>query len=171
MAALSAAGIRERYLRLREAAGPSVTVVAATKYVPLEELGVLLEAGVEVVGENRAQDLAAKHAFVLQLRGERYRVPGMRIHDFGRSFDLGCRCSNMSGKHAQFSGSGICVRRKRSGQIHRALVAALGRSSAAEAVLCIVKVQKLFRENVSGRNIAALYGFQRELLELGAASP
>ena len=43
-------------------AGPSVTVVAATKYVPLEELGVLLEAGVEVVGENRAQDLAAKHA-------------------------------------------------------------------------------------------------------------
>jgi hypothetical protein len=36
--------------------------VAATKYVPLEELGVLLEAGVEVVGENRAQDLAAKHA-------------------------------------------------------------------------------------------------------------
>ena len=46
MAALSAAGIRERYLRLREAAGPSVTVVAATKYVPLEELGVLLEAGV-----------------------------------------------------------------------------------------------------------------------------
>ena len=62
MAALSAAGIRERYLRLREEAGPSVTVVAATKYVPLEELGVLLEAGVEVVGENRAQDLAAKHA-------------------------------------------------------------------------------------------------------------
>jgi pyridoxal phosphate enzyme (YggS family) len=62
MAALSADAIRERYLRLREAAGPSVTVVAATKYVPLEDLGVLLDAGVEVVGENRAQDLAAKHA-------------------------------------------------------------------------------------------------------------
>jgi len=62
MAALSASRIRERYLRLREVAGPSVTVVAATKYVPLEELGVLLEAGVEVVGENRAQDLAAKYA-------------------------------------------------------------------------------------------------------------
>ena len=42
--------------------GPGVTVVAATKYVPLEDLGVLAEAGVEVVGENRAQDLAAKHA-------------------------------------------------------------------------------------------------------------
>ena len=39
-----------------------MTVVAATKYVPLAELGMLAEAGVEVVGENRAQDLAAKHA-------------------------------------------------------------------------------------------------------------
>jgi pyridoxal phosphate enzyme (YggS family) len=62
MASLSAAAVRERYLRVRERAGPSVTVVAATKYVPLEELGALVEAGVEVVGENRAQDLAAKHA-------------------------------------------------------------------------------------------------------------
>ena len=39
-----------------------MTVVAATKYVSLDELGVLAEAGVEVVGENRAQDLEAKHA-------------------------------------------------------------------------------------------------------------
>jgi pyridoxal phosphate enzyme (YggS family) len=62
MARLNAAVVRERYLRVREAAGPSVTVVAATKYVPLEELGALVEAGVVVVGENRAQDLAAKHA-------------------------------------------------------------------------------------------------------------
>jgi PLP dependent protein len=38
-----------------------VTVVAATKYVSAEDLGVLAEAGVEVVGENRAQDLEAKH--------------------------------------------------------------------------------------------------------------
>ena len=62
MDALSAADVRERYLRVREEAGPAVTVVAATKYVPLEDLGVLVDAGVEVVGENRAQDLAAKHA-------------------------------------------------------------------------------------------------------------
>jgi PLP dependent protein len=62
MAALSAAVVRERYLRIREEAGPSVTVVAATKYVPLDQLGALVEAGIEVVGENRAQDLAAKHA-------------------------------------------------------------------------------------------------------------
>ncbi|MDQ3823299.1 MAG: YggS family pyridoxal phosphate enzyme [Actinomycetota bacterium] len=54
--------IRERYERIRAQVGPGVTVVAATKYVPLEEMAVLAEAGVEVVGENRAQDLEAKHA-------------------------------------------------------------------------------------------------------------
>ncbi len=34
----------------------------ATKYLPLEQMQVLVDAGVAVVGENRAQDLAAKHA-------------------------------------------------------------------------------------------------------------
>ena len=38
-----------------------MTVVAATKYVPLEDMAAMAEAGVEVVGENRAQDLRAKH--------------------------------------------------------------------------------------------------------------
>jgi len=38
-----------------------VTVVAATKYVPLDDMAALAEAGIEVVGENRAQDLRAKH--------------------------------------------------------------------------------------------------------------
>ena len=38
-----------------------MTVVAATKYVSLEEMAALVEAGVEVVGENRAQDLVRKH--------------------------------------------------------------------------------------------------------------
>jgi pyridoxal phosphate enzyme (YggS family) len=37
-----------------------VEVLAAVKYVPVEELGALAEAGVELLGENRAQDLAAK---------------------------------------------------------------------------------------------------------------
>jgi uncharacterized pyridoxal phosphate-containing UPF0001 family protein len=59
---MTAASVRERYLRLREEAGPRVTVVAATKYVTVDKLGILAEAGVEVVGENRAQDLLAKHA-------------------------------------------------------------------------------------------------------------
>ena len=39
-----------------------MTVVAATKYSSLEEMAVLAEAGIDVVGENRAQDLQAKHA-------------------------------------------------------------------------------------------------------------
>jgi PLP dependent protein len=54
--------IRERYARIREEVGPAVTVVAAAKYVSLEEMAALAEAGVEVVGENRAQDLEVKHA-------------------------------------------------------------------------------------------------------------
>ena len=39
-----------------------MTVVAATKYVSVGDMAALAEAGVEVVGENRAQDLEAKHA-------------------------------------------------------------------------------------------------------------
>jgi uncharacterized pyridoxal phosphate-containing UPF0001 family protein len=39
-----------------------VEVLAATKYVPPEEMGALAEAGVDLVGENRLQDLAAKRA-------------------------------------------------------------------------------------------------------------
>jgi pyridoxal phosphate enzyme (YggS family) len=54
--------VRERYLRIRAEVGPGVTVVAATKYVSVEEMAVLVEAGIEVVGENRAQELLAKHA-------------------------------------------------------------------------------------------------------------
>jgi len=42
--------------------GDRVTIVAATKYVPVDEMAALHAAGVAVVGENRAQDLEAKHA-------------------------------------------------------------------------------------------------------------
>ncbi|MDQ2630535.1 MAG: YggS family pyridoxal phosphate enzyme [Actinomycetota bacterium] len=42
-------------------AGEGVELLVATKYVPLEEMGKLAEAGVRLVGENRLQDLAAKH--------------------------------------------------------------------------------------------------------------
>jgi uncharacterized pyridoxal phosphate-containing UPF0001 family protein len=59
---LSPAEVRERYERVRAEVGEGVTVVAATKYVALAEMAVLAEAGVEVVGENRAQELEAKHA-------------------------------------------------------------------------------------------------------------
>ena len=54
--------VRARYEQIRAEVGPDVTIVAATKYVSLEDMAVLAEAGVEVVGENRAQDLEAKHA-------------------------------------------------------------------------------------------------------------
>ena len=37
-----------------------VQILAAVKYVPVDELEVLAEAGLELLGENRAQDLAAK---------------------------------------------------------------------------------------------------------------
>ena len=55
-----ASEIRAIYERIREEVGESVTVVAATKYASLEDMELLAEAGVEVVGENRAQDLAVK---------------------------------------------------------------------------------------------------------------
>jgi PLP dependent protein len=58
----SADEVRSNYERIRSEVGEAVTIVAATKYVPLENLTALAEAGVEVVGENRAQDLEAKHA-------------------------------------------------------------------------------------------------------------
>ena len=54
--------IRANYERIRSEVGDAVTVVAATKYVAIEDLRVLADAGVEVVGENRAQDLERKHA-------------------------------------------------------------------------------------------------------------
>jgi len=46
-----------------------VTVVAATKYVSIDDLQTLADAGIAVVGENRAQDLEAKHARY----GDRFR--------------------------------------------------------------------------------------------------
>jgi pyridoxal phosphate enzyme (YggS family) len=39
-----------------------IEILAAVKYVPVEELGVLADAGIDVAGENRAQDLALKSA-------------------------------------------------------------------------------------------------------------
>jgi uncharacterized pyridoxal phosphate-containing UPF0001 family protein len=59
---LSAETVRENYERIRAELGPEVTIVAATKYVSVDDLAALAEARIEVVGENRAQDLEAKHA-------------------------------------------------------------------------------------------------------------
>ena len=57
---LEAERVRANLERVRERAGPEVEVLAATKYVPLDEMGTLAEAGVTLVGENRLQDLEAK---------------------------------------------------------------------------------------------------------------
>jgi PLP dependent protein len=54
--------VRANLERIRAEVGPDVAIVAATKYVSLEDMPVLAAAGIEVVGENRAQDLERKHA-------------------------------------------------------------------------------------------------------------
>jgi PLP dependent protein len=67
-----------------------VEILAATKYVAPEDLPVLAEAGIRLVGENRAQDLQEKVAahgelfewdFIGQLQSRRVRmiVPHVRI--------------------------------------------------------------------------------------------
>ncbi len=75
--------IRERFARIQNEVGPNVTVVAATKYVSLADMAALVEAGITVVGENRAQDLEAKHAeygdafrwhFIGQLQSNKVKI-------------------------------------------------------------------------------------------------
>src|ERR1700682_6776249 len=100
---LSADRIRANLARIRtEIAGavarspraranrPEVEILAASKYVSLEDMPVLADAGIGVVGENRAQDLQAKVAahgelfewdFIGQLQSRRVRliVPHVRL--------------------------------------------------------------------------------------------
>jgi pyridoxal phosphate enzyme (YggS family) len=66
---LSAEQIAARLARVRDEVGPDVTIVAATKYVSVDDMATLAEAGIDIVGENRAQDLEAKHA----AHGDRFR--------------------------------------------------------------------------------------------------
>jgi pyridoxal phosphate enzyme (YggS family) len=85
------AAASERTQQLRPGAeGRDVQVLAAVKYVPTAELPVLADAGVRLVGENRAQDLQEKLAahgelfewdFIGQLQSRRVRmiVPHVRL--------------------------------------------------------------------------------------------
>ena len=57
---LEAEKIRANLDHVRQTAGDEVEILAATKYVPVEEMGVLAEAGVRLVGENRLQEMEAK---------------------------------------------------------------------------------------------------------------
>ncbi|HKH65651.1 MAG TPA: YggS family pyridoxal phosphate enzyme [Solirubrobacterales bacterium] len=58
---IDTAKLAENLEEARAIAGDRAEILVATKYVPLEEMGKLAEAGVRLVGENRQQDLAAKH--------------------------------------------------------------------------------------------------------------
>jgi uncharacterized pyridoxal phosphate-containing UPF0001 family protein len=57
---IEAGKVRANLERIRERVGAEVELLAATKYVPVEEMGALREAGIELVGENRLQELEAK---------------------------------------------------------------------------------------------------------------
>ena len=63
---LKAEVVRSNLARVRDeiqSAGrdpDEVEILAAVKYLPVEELGVLAEAGIQLLGENRAQDLSQK---------------------------------------------------------------------------------------------------------------
>ncbi len=87
---LSADIVRAAYARVREEVGPGVTVVVATKYVTPDDMTALADAGVEVVGENRLQDLAAKH----ERYGDRFRwhfighLQSRKAKDVSRLCDL-----------------------------------------------------------------------------------
>jgi uncharacterized pyridoxal phosphate-containing UPF0001 family protein len=92
---LSPEQIRSRLTEVQRQVGPGVTVVAATKYVSLADMGSLADAGVTVVGENRAQDLEAKHAeygdafrwhFIGQLQSNKVKVVN-RICELVHSLD------------------------------------------------------------------------------------
>ncbi len=52
--------VRRNLERVREQIGTEVEILAAVKYVEAEDLPALAEAGIELVGENRAQELLAK---------------------------------------------------------------------------------------------------------------
>ena len=54
--------VRENLERVRRRIGPDVEILAATKYLPANDMPALAEAGIVLVGENRAQDLVAKQA-------------------------------------------------------------------------------------------------------------
>jgi PLP dependent protein len=69
--------VREEIAAAAQKAGrdpDDVELLAAVKYVALEEMGVLAEAGLTLVGENRAQELAAKAT----------AHPGLRWHFIGQ---------------------------------------------------------------------------------------
>lgn len=66
---MNAGSIAEAYQSICAEVGSAVTVVAATKYVAPEQMAILAEAGIAVVGENRVQDMQRKY----ELHGDAFR--------------------------------------------------------------------------------------------------
>jgi pyridoxal phosphate enzyme (YggS family) len=99
----NAAEVRDEIAQAAQRAGRDpnqVEVLAAVKYVALEELGVLAEAGITTVGENRAQELERKAAahpeltwdFIGQLQSRKVKVIAplvRRIHSVASESALG----------------------------------------------------------------------------------
>ena len=87
--------VAARLEEVRAIAGPDVEVLVAGKYVPVEEMGALADAGVTLIGENRLPDLQAKRErwgerfewdFIGNLQSRKVRdvVPLVRlIHSVG----------------------------------------------------------------------------------------
>jgi uncharacterized pyridoxal phosphate-containing UPF0001 family protein len=82
--------VRRNLERVRDQIGPDIEVLAAVKYVDAEDLPALAEAGIELVGENRAQELLAKQAehgelftwdFIGQLQSRKVKdiAPNVRL--------------------------------------------------------------------------------------------
>ncbi|HEV7845343.1 MAG TPA: YggS family pyridoxal phosphate enzyme [Thermoleophilaceae bacterium] len=82
--------VRRNLEAVRERIGPDVEVLAAVKYVAVGDLPALAEAGIELVGENRAQELLDKQAahadlftwdFIGQLQSRKVKdvAPNVRL--------------------------------------------------------------------------------------------
>ena len=125
---IEAGKVRDNLARIRDQVGPEVELLAATKYVPVEEMGALAEAGVTLVGENRLQDLEAKRErwgdafhwdFIgnLQSRKVKKLLPLVPPDPLGRH-RLGARPARPP-RRARYRGPGRGQRRRRGGQGRR----------------------------------------------------
>ncbi|MCW2990704.1 MAG: YggS family pyridoxal phosphate-dependent enzyme [Solirubrobacterales bacterium] len=82
MEGVDPARVAANLAEVREEIGPDVEILTAVKYVDVEGLGALVEGGVRVAGENRAQQLELKAAafpelewhFIGQLQSRKVKV-------------------------------------------------------------------------------------------------
>ena len=87
---MDAERVRRNLELVRERIGPDIEILAAVKYVEADDLPALAEAGIELVGENRAQELLEKQAahgdlftwdFIGQLQSRKVKdvAPNVRL--------------------------------------------------------------------------------------------